>query len=249
MSLIKQLFGPRKLKKPMDFSAFGVDMHSHLIPGIDDGVKTLEESLEMIRGLSDLGFKKLITTPHIMSDVYTNSPETILPGLEQVQKAVEDAGIPVQVEAAAEYLLDDGFHDKLQKKELLTMGDNYLLVEMSYVVEPINLKHLLFDIQTAGYRIIMAHAERYSFWFRRYEKYQELRDRSIHLQLNLLSLMGYYGKEVQKTAEWLLENDMYSVIGTDLHNQNYLQVLQQLQYLPALKTLQEKSDAFINQQL
>ncbi|MFO8054122.1 MAG: CpsB/CapC family capsule biosynthesis tyrosine phosphatase [Bacteroidales bacterium] len=249
MGLFNKYFGAGKLKEPIDFSPFGVDMHSHLIPGLDDGVKTVEESLEMIRGLHDLGFYKLITTPHIMNDVYTNSPETILPGLEKVRRAVKETGLNVEVFAAAEYLLDDGFMQKLKSDPMMTIGDNILLVEMSYIMEPYKLDHMLFDIQMAGYRIVIAHAERYSFWAHNKKRFQDMIDRSIYLQLNILSLMGYYGKEVQKTAFWLLENDMYSFAGTDLHNGIYLSSLQELQYHPAMKKLQEKSGSFINHTL
>ncbi len=244
-----QIFGQNRLREPLDFSDFATDMHSHLIPGIDDGVKSVEESLEMIRGLKDLGFKKLITTPHAMADVYTNSSDIIRSGLQDVRKAVADSGLDVEIEAAAEYLLDDGFRDKLEAGDLLTMGKRHILVEMSYIMEPVNLNHLLFDIQTAGYRIIMAHAERYSFWFNNKERYQQMLDRGIHLQLNLLSLSGYYGKEVKRMALWLLEHDMYSVVGTDLHNEVYLKELQQLQYDPLMKKLMEKSGDFINKEL
>ncbi len=249
MGLINKLFGPARLEQPLDFSAFGVDMHSHLIPGIDDGVKSVEESLEMIRGLKDMGFTKLISTPHSMADVYINSTQIIRSGLQKVKNAVAAAGLEVEIEAAAEYLMDDRFPEKLENRDLLTMGKNHILVEMSYIKEPVNLNHLLFDIQTAGYKIILAHAERYSFWFERRERYQQMIDRSVHLQLNLLSLSGYYGKDVKRTALWLLENDMYSVVGTDLHNEIYLKELQNLQYDPVLLKLLEKSDNYINKDL
>ncbi|MCF8331806.1 MAG: capsular biosynthesis protein [Bacteroidales bacterium] len=247
--MLKKLFHPSVLKSPMDFKPFEIDMHSHLIPGIDDGVSTVEESIDMIKGLHGLGFSKLITTPHVMGDVYNNSRETIMKGLDKVRAAVEQAFIPVEIHAAAEYLLDDAFSNRLNSEKLLSFGNNYILVEMSYLMEPINLNHILFDIQTAGYRVILAHAERYRFWSRKHEKYQQMIDRGVHLQLNLLSLTGYYGKDVQKTAEWLLDNQMYSVIGTDLHNAEYLDELQKLQYNKLMHKLHKNAGNFINKNL
>lgn len=247
--MFKKLLQSTQLKHPLDFKPFEVDMHSHLIPGIDDGVNTVEESLEMIKGLHELGFNKLVTTPHVMGDVYNNSQDTIKQGLDKIRIATERAFIPVDIQAAAEYLLDDTFIKRLNSEKLLTFGKHYILVEMSYLMEPVNLNHILFDIQTAGYRIILAHAERYRFWIRKREKYQQMIDRGVHLQLNLLSLTGYYGKDVQKTAQWLLDNDMYSVIGTDLHNAGYLSELQKLQYHRLMQKLHEKSGNFINKDL
>lgn len=236
-------------KDPLSFKVLKVDMHSHLIPGIDDGVKTAEESVAMIRGLQDLGFDKLITTPHVMADTYRNTIDTIENGLLMVRKALQDAGISAEIEVAAEYMLDDRFPQLLEKQDLLTIGSNYLLVEMSYFTEPLNLEQLLFDIQTSNYKVILAHPERYSFWYNRKDRYQDMLDRQVYLQLNLLSLAGYYGKDVQKMAEWLLDNDMYSFAGTDLHNDLYLQALKKLQYSPVLKKLMENSEQFLNSTL
>ncbi|MGM0611933.1 MAG: tyrosine-protein phosphatase [Bacteroidota bacterium] len=249
MNIFKRFFGSSEIDEPFDFSAVVTDMHSHLIPGIDDGVQSLDEALEMIRGLHDLGFSKLITTPHIMNDLYQNDRDSISKGLEYVREAVAKAGIPVKLEAAAEYLLDDGFQEKLKANDLLTMGGGYILVEMSYIMEPVNLNHVIFDIQIAGYKVILAHAERYLFWSGKKERYHELIDRSVYLQLNLLSLTGYYGNEVKKNAEWLLENNMYSFIGTDLHNTKYLSALKHFQQHPQSKKLFEKSGNFYNSQL
>ena len=247
MGIFKRFLGSSELREPKDFSAFTTDMHSHLIPGIDDGVQSWEESLEMIRGLYEMGFSKLITTPHIMNDIYRNTRDDISQGLDQLKEVVEKAGVPVKLDAAAEYLLDDGFPDKLAENDLLTMGDNYVLVELSYIMEPVNLSHIIFDIQVAGYKVIMAHAERYPYWIGKKERFQELLDRSVYIQLNLLSLTGYYGNEVKRNAEWLLDNNMYSFIGTDLHNQKYLSGLKELQYQPRIKKLIEKSEQFYNE--
>ena len=126
-----------------DFSNLSVDMHSHLIPGIDDGAKTVEESIELIKILSGLGYTRLITTPHIMTDYYKNTPEIINAGLEQVREAIKLENIPIEIFAAAEYYLDDGFLQKLEEEKLMTFGDNHLLVEISYINPPENIKEII----------------------------------------------------------------------------------------------------------
>ena len=137
-------FRKKSTAPQVDFSAVATDMHSHLIPGIDDGAKTIEDSIALIKELHALGYKKFITTPHIMSDFYRNTPETILGGLEQVREAIKAENIPVTIDAAAEYYLDDGFIHKLEEEKLLTIGENnHLLFEISYVNAPDNLMEVI----------------------------------------------------------------------------------------------------------
>ena len=208
-----------------DFSYLGTDMHSHLIPGIDDGAKTIEESLELIRTLHSLGYSKLITTPHIMSDYYRNTPEIILEGLATVQAAVKEAQIPVEIGAAAEYYVDDGFIKKLEEEKLLTFGENYLLIEVSYINPPDNLRDIFFRTQVLGYKPVLAHPERYPFWYRDMSEYQRFYDMGVHLQLNLNSLSGYYGPEAKRIGEKLLDLQIISALGTDMHHTKHAQAL------------------------
>ena len=167
MSLFGTLFTKRN-KEPdypavSDFSSVAVDIHSHLIPGIDDGVKSMEESIDMIKAFASLGFKRLITTPHIMSDYFKNTPEIILGGLELVRSAVKKEGIDITIDAAAEYYLDEFFIQKLKKEKLLTINNKYLLFEISYINPPDYLLGVVFDIIVNGYTPILAHPERYNF--------------------------------------------------------------------------------------
>jgi len=208
MSFFKNIFGPKKNENPFDFSQIGVDMHSHLVPGIDDGSKSMEESVELIRALKELGYKKLITTPHIMADRYKNTPEIILSGIEKLKKTLKNHKIDMEIEAAAEYLIDDLFPEKMKEGNLLTMGDNYILVELSYFTEPPNLNNVFFELQTNGYNIILAHPERYIYWHDKPKKYQDLYDRGIFLQLNINSLTGWYSKESMRIAQKLIDNKL-----------------------------------------
>ena len=202
-------------------------MHSHLIPGIDDGARSLEDSLALIRRMHELGYKKLITTPHIQNEFYKNTPGIILPGLEQVREALHRENIPVAIEAAAEYLVDDGFEEKLSRGDLLTFGDKYLLVELSYYNPHPNLKAFIFNLQVDGYKVILAHPERYSYWFNDFAKFEDLKDRGVYFQVNLVSLAGYYPDPVKKFAEKLIERDMIDFVGSDMHNMNYMAALEQ----------------------
>jgi tyrosine-protein phosphatase YwqE len=225
--MFKSIFS-RFQNKPtaIDFSSVVTDMHSHLIPGIDDGAKTIEDSITLIRSLHELGFKKLITTPHIMSDYYRNTPAIIMEGLEKVREAVKKENIPVSIDAAAEYYVDDGFVKKLESEKLLTMGDNYLLFEISYINCPENINEIIFRMQVLGYKPIMAHPERYPFWYNNFDQYKHYRDNGVLLQVNTNSLSGYYGYEAKKTAEKMIDNDMVDLLGTDMHHMKHVQALQ-----------------------
>lgn len=206
--------------------SLNADMHSHLIPGIDDGAKTVEDSIALIRILHELGYKKLITTPHIMSDYFRNTPEIINEGLGLVREALKEQNIPVTISAAAEYYIDDGFIRKLEEEKLMTFGDNYLLVEVSYINPPDNVKEILFRAQVQGYRPILAHPERYPFWYRNLDEYKSFRDMGVLLQLNLNSLAGYYGPDAKRIAEKLIDAQMVDALGTDMHHLKHAAALQ-----------------------
>jgi tyrosine-protein phosphatase YwqE len=209
-----------------DFSQVAVDMHSHLIPGVDDGAKTLEESIALIQRMHELGYKKLITTPHIQNEFYKNTPETILPGLDKIREALRVENIPVELEAAGEYLVDDGLEEKISTGGLMTFGDNYVLVELSYFNPHPNLKTFIFNLQIEGYKVILAHPERYSYWFNDFAKFEDLKDRGVYFQLNLVSLAGYYPDPVKKFAEKLIEKGMIDFVGSDMHNMNYMDAIE-----------------------
>ncbi|MFZ4412577.1 MAG: tyrosine-protein phosphatase [Bacteroidales bacterium] len=230
MSFFKNLFASKKLSQAINLAAIGTDMHSHLIPGIDDGVTSLDQSIAMIRGMRELGFSKIITTPHIQGEIYQNTPEIILSGLDVVRKAIKAEGINVQLDAAAEYLLDDRFEEKFKANNLLTFGNKHILVELSYFSPHPNLFSFIFDLQIEGYKVILAHPERYSYWFNSFNKYEELKDRGVFFQLNTISLGGYYSEMVKKQAEKLVDANMIDFLGTDIHNVNYLNGMQDVRF-------------------
>ena len=221
------MFGLRhKKNNHFDFSLLGADMHSHLIPGIDDGAPDIESALQLIKGMVDLGYKKLITTPHIMWDMYKNTKEDILNGFETLQHAVVEEKIDVEIVAAAEYFLDDYVKELLKKSDpLLTISQNMVLVEFSLAHEPMDLREILFEMQLQGYQPVIAHPERYIYPEKGRIFLEELKDSGYLLQLNILSLVGIYGKEPQKNAQWLTAKQYYDFAGTDIHNLRQLEAL------------------------
>lgn len=215
----------RKKKYTFDFEVIGVDMHSHLIPKVDDGAKSLEDAIILVRGLKKLGFKKIITTPHVYQDYYPNSNEELLLGLKELRLGLKSANINIEVDCAAEYYMDDTFELLLEKKELLTFGDNYVLVEMSFFQEASKLEEYLFKMQINDYRPILAHPERYGYYAVNFNRLEDLKIRGCKLQLNLLSMTGYYGKDVKDLAIKILDAGLYDFVGTDTHNINQINAL------------------------
>jgi protein-tyrosine phosphatase len=219
-------FGKRKNVGANDFSALGCDLHSHLIPGIDDGVKNMEDAIRMIRGLSELGYKKLITTPHVLRDLYPNTPVTIGEGFKAVAVEIRKQNIPVEFSAAAEYLMDDFFDGLLDGgTPLLVLKDKLVLVELSFVVAAINLKEMLFKLQVNGYQPVLARPERYLYFGANKAWYDQIRETGCLFQLNLLSLGGYYGKSSLELAKWLAKKKYVDFLGTDLHHERHLAFL------------------------
>jgi len=204
-------------------------MHSHLLPGIDDGSPDMETSLEFIKGFHSLGYKKIITTPHVLWEIYPNTTETILRKLDEVRKEILNASIDIEFNAAAEYFIDDHFTDQLKKKvPLLPISGNMVLVEFSMLTMPMDLQEVLFEMQMQNYQPVLAHPERYAFLGRKKEIYDQLKDAGCWFQLNLLSLSGYYGAAIQELAEYLLKKNYYDLAGTDLHHHKHLLLLQKI---------------------
>lgn len=210
---------------PSDFSFLHTDLHSHLIPGIDDGAKNLEDSISLIKKLHAFGYRRIITTPHVMADLYPNTPEDIQKGLALVRSALLTQNIDIEIDAAAEYFIDEHFAALVEHDQLLTLPGNRVLVEMSTLNAPPNLFNDLFRLQTKGYQPVLAHPERYVFLKEDFRQYTRLKDYGCEFQLNLLSITGYYGKPVREIALKLLKNNMINLLGTDLHHERHAEAL------------------------
>lgn len=246
MGLFGSIFSKKEPQNaPFDLSAFKVDMHSHLIPGIDDGSKSIDETIAMLVKFQALGFQKVITTPHIMSDYFRNTPEIILGGLEKVKAELKQLNLNIEFEAAAEYYYDETLMSKLKNKEkLLTFGDNYLLFEFSFHSEPSQIDALFFEMITQNYKPVLAHFERYVFLHGSVDKAKEWRSKGINIQLNYNSLFGHYGPEVQKQARALVDSGEVDFVATDCHRIDHLMTLEDNlsnSYLHKLGELQLKN--------
>lgn len=221
------LFKSKSSLEPDDnYFPFQIDMHSHIIPGIDDGAPDVNASIALIEGLQKLGINQSIATPHIIGDLYRNSNETIEPALKLLQDELVARNNNFKVIAAAEYQLDDYFIQLLREKvPLRTLKDNIILTEFSWLSRPEKVDEICFEILTEGYKPILAHPERYPYFHHEFGMYEELKNKGFLLQLNLLSLVGYYGPAVAKVAKQLLKEGLISYIGTDMHHPQHLQAL------------------------
>lgn len=198
------------------------DYHSHLLPGVDDGVETTEESLQILALYEELGIKAVWLTPHIMEDV-PNTTEYLKTQFHELTSLYKGN---IRLNLAAEYMLDNLFAKRLEEDDLLPIGEKgqkFLLVETSYFNPPMELEAALKHIQTKGYYPLLAHPERYEYMNEK--NYRALKEADIYFQLNLSALAGMYGKQVKKKAEMLLKEQMYDYGGMDIHSLHYLQIL------------------------
>ncbi|WP_309498680.1 CpsB/CapC family capsule biosynthesis tyrosine phosphatase [Sulfurovum sp.] len=224
--MIFPLFGRKKEKKSVP--RLSVDLHSHLIPGIDDGSQNMKESMELLRGMEALGYTKVITTPHIMLDAYKNTAKSIRHGLALLKQEALKENIGLEIEAAAEYYLDDGFYDLLKKGEMLTMKGGYLLFETSYVAKPMHLEEMIFEISAAGYTPLFAHPERYRYIKNPDKEFKRLKDLGVHFQVNLNSFGGHYGKGAKLHADFLSKEGLIDFLGSDVHHKKQVDTLAQV---------------------
>jgi protein-tyrosine phosphatase len=231
----------------VDFSAIGTDMHSHLLPGIDDGAQDVSQSLELVSALHDLGFSRFITTPHVMTDLYPNSPATINTAFEKLKQA---AGNDLALAPAAEYFIDDHFDSLLESGDpLLCLRDKTVLVEFSFVTTPLNYQQRLFELQLRGYQPVLAHPERYLYLGNARNTYDELRDAGCQFACNILSFTGYYGKGPAELANFLLKKNFIDYLGTDLHHRRHVEALQKAHaVMPVVQKLAD-SGRLLNKKL
>lgn len=220
----------------ISFAQIGVDMHSHILPGLDDGTDTLEMALEMVADLKQKGYRKLIMTPHIMGDFFKNTPDGIQEKLELLRAAVKKNNWNIQLECAAEYYLDEWFLQKIAAPQpLLTFGNKYLLFETSYINEPLHFKEAVFNLKSAGYKPVLAHPERYTYLYGRFEELERIYETGVLFQINLNSLAGYYSETAKQVAEKLVDKKLVHFVGTDAHHTRHLKFLAKTARMPYFK--------------
>ena len=240
----------KSLGKKLDATHPGLDLHSHLLPGIDDGVNTIEESLEIIKAYEDAGFKKLITTPHIMSDYFPNTPDIINTKRQTVIDACASNALSIKVETAAEYYIDDHFLRLIKSgSKLLTVGEKYVLVETSFQDKPLFLEEVIFELQSHGYSPILAHPERYNYLMRDEKLVEKLKNAGVYFQMNIISLGGFYSREVRKFSEQLIDQQLIDFVGSDCHSMRHfnamMATIEKSKYWRKLMALPLKNDEFL----
>lgn len=218
----KQFFFGQRAMLPFQ-ELVNIDIHAHLLPNIDDGPKTMEESLTLIKGLQALGYQKLTATPHVYSQFYPNSMEAIQLAFTQLHEAVIRAKIDIQLACAAEYYLEDDFENLLNNNQLLKIDSTRVLVETSLMAQDPKLLHYIFNIQLKGFQPVLAHPERYVYM--KEKDFEQLIEAGCEFQLNLLSLTGHYGREVAKKANYLLKKKYIHFVGSDIHHIDHLEKL------------------------
>ena len=227
---------------PVELSNVGIDMHSHLLPGIDDGAENMEQSIELILHLKELGYHAAVTTPHIFWDMYRNNSEIIRQKREEVNQELKKRNIDFRLEAAAEYYCDEHFENLIEADDLLCLGKKNILFEMGFAAENANLGRVIFNLQIAGYKPILAHPERYEYWHGSLGNYERMLDKDVALQLNITSLTGQYGPNVKRISEKLIDARMISYLGTDCHHMGHIQLTNAARTNPALRRLLESDD-------
>jgi tyrosine-protein phosphatase YwqE len=224
------VFGWFKKKAPVNIQPLTVDIHSHLLSALDDGVQKLEDAEDIILQFQALGYRKLITTPHVMSDMYRNTNEGIRHALEALQQHLHSKNIDITIECAAEYYLDEDLMRKvLHNEPLLTFGHNYLLFETNFLNEPLYLKEFIFQASSKGYKLVLAHPERYLYLQSNFSKVQDILDRGVLFQLNISSITGYYSRAAQTAAQKLIDSKYVHFLGSDCHHLQHVKLVEKAQ--------------------
>ena len=228
-----------------DFSVIGLDMHSHLIPGVDDGAKDIDDSIQLITGLRDLGFHHLITTPHTLQDIHPNTTETLKKG-----HSLLDGKLPegITLNLSSEYYMDEQFQNQLGEGDLMPLKGNRLLIEFSQISRPHDLEEVFFDLGIKGYQVILAHPERYLFFHKQFDYFKRLKEMGVEFQVNAMSLTSHYGERINIIAQKLIDKEFIDFIGTDIHHIKHLEILKKV---PATKHFERlvKSGLLKNQEL
>lgn len=215
-----------------------IDIHSHVLPGIDDGAKNLDNTEFLLNAMAAFGFQKVITTPHTIKNVWDNSRIEIENALELVKEKIPNLSNKLAISCASEYFMDENFVQQFQNEKLLTLKDNYVLVEMSYLNAPIQLYDILFNLQLEGYQPVLAHPERYGFFHSNFKEYERLKKAGCLFQMNLLSSVGHYGKEVAETANKLLANNLINFVGSDIHHKHHIKAFSNKVIIKEVKKLE-----------
>ena len=203
-----------------------IDIHSHLLPGIDDGATDISNTIKLLEGIRKIGFTKCILTPHTLPEIWENTSDGIKETFHTTKNNLEEPLQTMLHHAASEYMINEAFLDRLHSEPLLTIKDNIVLIEMSYMNPPLALKEIIFEIQIKGYQPLLAHPERYLFYHQDTKMYTTLKELDVKFQMNLLSSVGYYGSKVAIAADFLLKENYIDFVGTDVHHMKHIEAFE-----------------------
>lgn len=204
---------------------FATDIHCHVLPGIDDGAPTVEKGVSLVEAQRSWGLERIIATPHYTDGVFENSPSTIEPAMAALRQGLEEAGIDIFPDYSAELRIDDYSLSQIETGNVRPIAGDILLVENSFVQEPWGIDNTLFNLRVKGYRLIMAHPERYTYYHGNLSRYETLHNSGVAFQINLLSLAGHYGKRVRAIADMLIDRGLADYLGSDIHRAEHVQAI------------------------
>lgn len=216
----------RKSKKDAKLF-YTTDVHSHILPGVDHGSQSVEESLEMLEAQLDMGISHVMCTSHVTAETFENTPESLTAAYEELKNAIAREGLPINIYVSAEYRIDEYWTQEYEAGHLLPLPGNHVLLENSFAQELIGIDNMMFDLQVKGYRPILAHPERYRYYNDRRDRYKTLHNASVKFQINILSLAGYFGKGARERALWLIQNNLCDMLGSDMHNMEHAQIIKE----------------------
>lgn len=221
--MLLDLFRSRKLQK----LPWKTDIHCHVVPGVDDGSPSAEKSVELLSHMADWGLERIFASPHSTLDVFENTPQTIAGPFAALKAAAAEAGLSLELEHHFEYRIDEFFLRQVEAGNLKPLPGNRLLIENPFFNEPWGLDGVVYELQSKGYDLILAHPERYRYYSESHRnRYFELHERGVRLQINLLSLAGHYGKTEREVAQWMLREGLVDFIGTDLHRMSHVESIE-----------------------
>lgn len=226
------IFKKKEEKKvKIDWSKIGLDFHSHLIPAVDDGSSSIEETIEILTFKKSLGYKHIYTSPHIMGEGFKNTKQDLKQKYNDFINDERYIALNIKFNLIAEYFLDEEFEVLLENDDLLTFGNKYILIETSMNYDFPFVKNYIYKLIKKGYNPILAHPERYKYIFtdKNYiDLYESYKDLGCEFQLNLFSLVGLYGEKIKTVAEGLISNNLYDYVSSDIHKAGQLKLYEEL---------------------
>ena len=214
-------------KKKKNKLFYTTDVHCHIMPGVDHGATDIQNGLELMKAEIDMGINHFIFTPHVTKATFENNPDTILPAFETFKTEIKKNGIDAKVSVSAEYRIDELSLAQLQENKHIPMPNGHILLENAYLQERLDLDEILFNVQVKNLTPILAHPERFKYYAINKQRFSQLHNAGALFQVNLMSFTGYFGETAKQSAKWLLEHDLIDFLGSDIHNMQHVEIIQE----------------------